>query len=47
MLVQDELSKIQENCGATDSEKTEIIRIKSCNVILSYSTMAHNFHIWN
>ena len=47
MLVQDELSRIRVNCGATESEKTESIRIKSCYVTLSYSTMTHNFHIWN
>ena len=46
MLVQDELSKIQVNCEATESEKTESIMIKSCNVTLSYSTMTHHFHMW-
>ena len=46
MLVQEELSKIEVNGGATESEKTESIMIKSCYLTLSYSTMTHHFHIW-
>ena len=46
MLVQDEFLKNQVNCGATESEKTESIMIKSCYVTLSYSMMTHHFHIW-
>ena len=46
MLVQEKLSKIQVNCGETDSEITECIMIKSRYVTLSYSTMTHHFHIW-
>ena len=42
MLVQDELSKIQVNCGSTESEITESIMIKSCYVTYSYSMTTHN-----
>ena len=46
MLVQEELSKIELKYGATESDKTESIMVKSCYVTLSYSTMTHHFHIW-
>ena len=46
MLVQYQLSKIQVNCEATESEKTESIMIKSCYVTSRYSMMTHPFHIW-
>ena len=47
MLVQDELGKNQVNCGATESEKTESIMIKSCYVSLSYLNNLNKFKCTN